>query len=123
MSISVAPRFFSLHYGANQTIAGRYPQVNGESSSGQLSVLGVGNESSVLYACVAYELSWRSAAADGTTIAKLVVNGVAGAGITLTGVEGAVAIDVDIPADAQVAIEFDAGTAPGQVTWVLGCIG
>ena len=116
-------RTTTLQYGADVFFAGFHAQVNGLATSIQRAALGPETESTVPFACVARQLTWESASATATTIMRLVVNGVAGANIVLTGVEGTVEINVPIPAQAQVALEFEGGMVPGDSTWIVQCIG
>ena len=116
-------RTTTLQYGADFVFAGTHAQVNGLATSVPTVVLGPSTESTVPFACVARQLTWESASGTATTRMRLVINGVAGADILLTGVEGSVEINVPIPAQAQAALEFEGTNPPNDSTWIVQCIG
>jgi hypothetical protein len=63
-------------------------------------------------------LTWNSQTADGTTVFKVIKNGANIQSFTLTGVSGSAhfAAAVAIAAGDLIAVEYDAGTAPGRTT-------
>lgn len=97
------------HFGAQDT-----------SNGGKNAVLSSDNQMSSGLAGSISLLTWNSAAADATTVFKINKNGLVVATITLTGLKGAIAIvGVTVALADLIAVEFDAGTAPGRTTTQL----
>lgn len=65
------------------------------------------------------KFAWRTAAADATTRIDVVVNGVSVATLALTGASGAIDTEVPVVAGDLVALQYTAGTAPGNGTYQL----
>jgi hypothetical protein len=94
------------HFGAQDT-----------SNGGKNAVLSTDNQMSAGIAGSITLLTWNSSTADGTTVFKINKNGIVVATITLTGVKGAIAIvGLTVALADLIAVEFDAGTAPGRTT-------
>ncbi len=65
-------------------------------------------------------MTWHTAAGDATTVFKIVKNGVVAQTITLSGAVGAVSTGtVAVVAGDTLAVEYDAGTAPGNSSVML----
>jgi hypothetical protein len=65
-------------------------------------------------------MSWSTATGDGTTVFKIVKNGTVAQTITLSGATGSVATGtVAVVAGDALAVEYDAGTAPGNSSVIL----
>lgn len=85
---------------------------------GASGVLGVATEVAAPVVGNVVKLAWNSATADATTIMKVVVNSAVVATVTLSGASGAVDVTEQpgIAVGDKVALEYDAGTAPGTIT-------
>jgi hypothetical protein len=94
------------HFGAQDT-----------SNGGKNAVLSTDNQMSAGIAGSITLLTWNSTTADATTVFKINKNGLVVATITLTGVKGAIAVvGLSVALADLIAVEFDAGTAPGRTT-------
>lgn len=94
------------HFGAQDT-----------SNGGKNVVISSDNQMSSGIAGSITLLSWNSVTADATTVFKINKNGLVVATLTLTGVKGTIAVvGVTVALGDLIAVEFDAGTAPGRTT-------
>ncbi len=86
-------------------------------SGGKNAVLSSDNQMASGIAGTIDLLSWSSVTADATTVFKINKNGIVVATLTLTGVKGTIAVaGVTMALGDLIAVEFDAGTAPGRTT-------
>ena len=99
------------------TDAGEFAAANGAGLAVSL-VSGTDSEAACPVAGSAAALAWSTAAADGTTVVKLHLNGGLAATVTLSGADGAAALTpFAVAAGDRLQLEYDAGTAPGISTW------
>jgi hypothetical protein len=125
MSISVATLAWTLPFGARLTTAGRFARANGLGSAGQLLGGGVEAEHGIPWDSAGLYLTWDSSAADATTDMKIHIDGVAGAIINCTGVQGSVSI-ADLYTFAKgerIMLEFDGGQIPDWSVWTITGVG
>jgi hypothetical protein len=102
-------------------IAGRYliPHMAAAASTGA-TTLGPLTEIMLPDAVSDAQIAWTSQTADATTDLKIHVNSVVTETVTLTGAEGVVALAGDsYAAGDTVAVEYDAGTDPGDILVTL----
>lgn len=91
---------------------------------GTSTTLGVSTEAVIPHAGNLVRLAWNSASADATTVMKVVVASVVVATVTLTGASGSLDLSAlavspvqpQVAAGAKIAVEYDTGTAPGNIT-------
>jgi hypothetical protein len=84
------------------------------SNGGKSATLTSDNEMTVGFSGAFAILSWNSVAADGTTVFKVIENGLVVQTVTLTGASGVAVLTTTFAAGDQIAVEYDAGTAPGR---------
>lgn len=103
--------------GAAAPSAGEHLEVN-VGVGGASAALGVSTESVCGKAGAATVLTWNSATASTDTVLKVIVAGSSVASVTLTGASGSIAVPSTpaVTAGQKLAIEYDAGTAPGNIT-------
>jgi len=123
LAAALAPRVGGgqeLHFGATFDLLTNYARTNGDSTIADVTTISANSRHIVRAAGTITSLVWSSAAADSTTRMKVWLNGIAGDQIALTGTGGVVVISLAVAAAVGVALEWDAGTAPGASTWTLG---
>ena len=107
-------------WGANLQNTGHYPQINGESSSLEVSVLGIQASAQVPEDGTIDTLTYYNATGDNTTVFKIIVNGAVAHTFTCVGPYGQ-EIDIGIPVAMvdNVAIEYDSGTKPANGIYTM----
>lgn len=93
-------------------------------TSGIAGVLGVDTEIVIPRDGNLSRITWNSASADATTVLKIVVDSSVVATVTLTGASGSLdlsklavgPVQPQVAAGSKIAVEYDAGTAPGAMT-------
>lgn len=97
---------------------GKHFEVEGESNASTVGALDQRVEAVIPKTATLKHLGWNSASASATTVVKVIKNSVVVATITLTGTSGvdtSLSIDFTEGTD-KVAVEYDAGTAPGETS-------
>lgn len=110
---------YSIQYGAKLDAVDRFALVNGDAVIGKLPSLDQRTEATVPIAGNLKQLSWNSATSDATTVIKIHKNAVVVQTKTLTGAKGSIALAGAVAAGDELAIEYDAGTAPDQSNWII----
>lgn len=106
----------SLLFGGNMTGTGKYLQSNAPADATEQASSGPLTEHPNGRAGVITKLTWRSDSADATTDLRLWVGGNDDGVVTLDGANGQVTgLPVAKGATEQVEIQYDAGTAPGNI--------
>lgn len=109
------PSGYVLAFGADLLTAGRYAAVNGYSAVAERAALDFGSEASAPRKGTITSLAWNTELGDATTVIKILVAGAVQATVTLSGAQGVdETLSVAVTAGQKVALEFDAGTAPGE---------
>lgn len=107
-----------LGFGANFlniAQAGRYHKANGTAIEANDVTLNPSSEGIVLKGGRLTRFGWRTTSADATTVYKVWVNGLVAVTYNLTGASGVIIGGTLVVAQGDtVAIEYDAGTAPGS---------
>ncbi len=114
---------YALHWGANFAggDAGKYAEAWAESNGSPQATLIHRSEIIIVVAGVMRCFGWHSAAADATTVFKVLVNAAVVETITTTGVKGTDgSASTAVAVGDVVAVEFDAGTAPTATQLALG---
>lgn len=115
---SVDTNQYILAYGGDPT-TGRFLECWGASNDGTTASRLVRNEMRIPIAGTVTLISWRTVSADSTTDLLIWLNGSPEPTTDLTGAAGSVALSITVAAGDLVAIEFEAGTAPGDGLYVL----
>ena len=115
--VFIGAAYTSIFNGGGTPTTGQHYEAQA-AVGGTAGTLGVGTRMASPGAFNLTKLSWESTSADATTIMKILVNGAVADTVTLTGVSGAIALPLQaVVAEGDVvAVEFDAGTAPGAST-------
>ncbi len=104
----------ALAYGANLLTLGRFARANGDAQATEVAALDeISQTVSPIFGRLK-QLSWNTASADATTVVKVHVGGVVAETITLTGAVGSADLTLESVGQEVIAIEYDAGTAPGN---------
>lgn len=96
--------------------AGKHFEVDGGTGGNKNAALSSTYQQTAPFTGTIRALAWNSAAADGTTVFKININGAVVSTHTLSGVSGVLTITTAVTQGDLVAVEFDAGTAPGNTT-------
>lgn len=112
---------YTIFFGATFTGAqtGSHCRVNGEADSSRQSALNEISEFIVPLAGTIVIFGFNTETADATTDYRVVLNGTPGAVIELTGTNGTVVVSIAVAVGDRLAIEYDAGTAPGNGNFSL----
>lgn len=86
------------------------------SNGGKNAVLSSDNQMASGIVGTISRLTWSSQTANATTVFKILKNGLVVATLNLTGVSGSIAVAVAVALGDLIAVEFDAGLAPGRTT-------
>lgn len=115
------PHGYPLSYGGNLNGLGDFADVNGLWNTALGAALDAGNQAVLAQAGTLRSISWASVAADATTMIKIHVNAVVVQTIALTGASGTITglSTVVGAAGDLVAVEYDAGTMPGNTNLQL----
>jgi hypothetical protein len=81
---------------------------------GSTAVLDYKTEYLINRAATITELIYNTRLADGTSVLKILVNGVVQATVTLAGLSGVSTVSVPVVALDKVAVEYDAGQTPDE---------
>jgi len=113
---------YILDYGAVLGVPdiGKYVLVDQRPGATAVTALDPTSERTILEDGTLVCLSWNTESADETTEMAIVVNEVVIVTLILTGgTTGVVDCSVPVLRGDEVAIEYDAGTAPGKSNWML----
>jgi len=111
---------YVLAWGARMNTLGNFVSAWARADGSDVGVLDANSEITVPKAGTMTTLSWNSLLADATTVMKILRNAVVVETITLSGAVGTdSSLATTVVAGDQIAIEFDAATAPGESNWVL----
>jgi len=111
---------YPMSYGGEFPTAasqGRFFVGHGTSSSPNESSLNENSELVFPKFGTIKRISWRTESASATTVLVIWKNGIVSATITLTGLNGVITgLSVAIVAGDRVGLEYDSGTAPGNIS-------
>lgn len=111
-------------YGGKFNTPGRKAVVNGPASSASTTALNESSEVTSPAGVSTVAFVWHAADADATTVFTLLVNGVFGATLALTGAFGSLfGISVSISVDDLLAIEYTSGALPNNTNCQLILVG
>ena len=109
-------------WGANLQNTGRFPRINGTADALEVSGLGIDASAQVSAAGTIDTVTYYNATGDTTTQFKIIVNGQVEYTFTSTGLGfygQEMGIGVPVVMNDNVAIEYDAGTAPGNGIYTM----
>lgn len=107
---------YVLTFGADMNMAGRHAQVHGTGSNVDVVALNAITESLVPRPGTIRDAAINTISADATTVFNVLLNGIVDTAITMPGASSVVRISIDVVAGDEIAIEYDAGTAPDETT-------
>lgn len=113
---------YVLDYGAVLGVPdlGKYLLVDQRPGASTVTVLDPSSERTIPKAGTLAALSWNTETADATTVMKILINEIVEETVTLSGAAtGTAVLSSAVNLGDQIAIEFDAGTAPGKSNWMI----